>query len=57
LRASPREVPSAGFLFHEEATLKAVTGHGKSKVSGEEVPDPKLENRNDAIIQVTTSGT
>jgi threonine dehydrogenase-like Zn-dependent dehydrogenase len=36
--------------------LKAVTWQGKRKVSVEEVPDPKLENPNDAIVRVTTSG-
>ena len=36
--------------------MKALTWQGKRKVSVEEVPDPKLEKSNDAIVRVTSSG-
>jgi threonine dehydrogenase-like Zn-dependent dehydrogenase len=36
--------------------VKAVTWHGKRDVRVEEVPDPKIEQPNDAIIRVTSSG-
>ena len=36
--------------------MKAVTWHGKRDVRVEEVPDPKIEQPNDAIIRVTSSG-
>jgi threonine dehydrogenase-like Zn-dependent dehydrogenase len=36
--------------------LKAVTWHGKRDVRVEEVPDPKIEQPNDAIIRVTSTG-
>lgn len=35
--------------------MKAVTWHGKRDVRVESVPDPKIEQRNDAIIQVTST--
>jgi threonine dehydrogenase-like Zn-dependent dehydrogenase len=35
--------------------LKAVTWHGKRDVRVEEVPDPKIEQPNDAIIRVTST--
>jgi threonine dehydrogenase-like Zn-dependent dehydrogenase len=35
--------------------LKAVTWHGKRDVRVDEVPDPKIEHPNDAIIQVTST--
>jgi threonine dehydrogenase-like Zn-dependent dehydrogenase len=35
--------------------LKAVTWHGKRDVRVEEVPDPKIEKPNDAIIKVTST--
>jgi threonine dehydrogenase-like Zn-dependent dehydrogenase len=36
--------------------MRAVTWHGKRDVRVENVPDPKLEAPNDAIIRVTSSG-
>jgi threonine dehydrogenase-like Zn-dependent dehydrogenase len=36
--------------------MKALTWQGKRKVSVEEVPDPKLEKSNDAIVRITSSG-
>jgi threonine dehydrogenase-like Zn-dependent dehydrogenase len=50
IRRSFREAESKGAL------LKAVTWHGKRDVRVDEVPDPKLEEPNDAIIKVTSSG-
>jgi threonine dehydrogenase-like Zn-dependent dehydrogenase len=35
--------------------LKAVTWHGKRDVRVEEVPDPKIEKPNDAIIKITST--
>src|SRR6476469_10373846 len=36
--------------------MKAVTWHGRRDVRVEEVPDPKLEQANDAIVRITSSG-
>lgn len=36
--------------------MKAVTWHGKRDVRVEEVPDPRIEKPNDAIVRVTSSG-
>ncbi len=36
--------------------MKALTWHGKRDVRVDEVPDPKIEKPNDAIIKVTTTG-
>jgi threonine dehydrogenase-like Zn-dependent dehydrogenase len=36
--------------------LKALTWQGRRKVSVEDVPDPKLEKSNDAIVRITSSG-
>jgi threonine dehydrogenase-like Zn-dependent dehydrogenase len=36
--------------------MKAVAWHGKRNVKVDEVPDPKIEKPNDAIIRVTSSG-
>jgi threonine dehydrogenase-like Zn-dependent dehydrogenase len=36
--------------------MKAVTWHGKRDVRVEEVPDPKIEQPNDAIVRITSSG-
>ena len=36
--------------------MKAVTWHGKRDVRVEEVPDPTLEEPNDAIVRITSSG-
>ena len=35
--------------------MKALTWHGKRDVRIDDVPDPKIENPNDAIIRVTTT--
>ncbi|MCW2519476.1 MAG: S-(hydroxymethyl)glutathione dehydrogenase, partial [Mycobacterium sp.] len=35
--------------------MKAVTWHGKRDVRVEQVPDPKIEEPNDAIIEVTST--
>jgi threonine dehydrogenase-like Zn-dependent dehydrogenase len=36
--------------------MKAVTWHGKRNVQVDEVPDPKIEKPNDAVVRVTSSG-
>jgi threonine dehydrogenase-like Zn-dependent dehydrogenase len=36
--------------------MKALTWHGKRDVRIDEVPDPKIQKPNDAIIKVTTTG-
>ena len=36
--------------------MKALTWHGKRDVRVDEVPDPKIEEPNDAVIKVTSSG-
>jgi threonine dehydrogenase-like Zn-dependent dehydrogenase len=36
--------------------MKALTWHGKRDVRVDEVPDPKIQKPNDAIIKVTTTG-
>ena len=36
--------------------MKALTWHGKRDVRVDEVPDPKIEKPNDAVIKVTSSG-
>jgi threonine dehydrogenase-like Zn-dependent dehydrogenase len=36
--------------------MKAVTWHGKRDVRVEEVPDPRIEKPNDAVVRVTSSG-
>ena len=36
--------------------MKAVTWHGKPDVRVDEIPDPRLEERTDAIVRVTSSG-
>ncbi len=36
--------------------MKAVTWHGKRKVSVDEVPDPEIQDPTDAIIKVTSTG-
>ncbi len=36
--------------------MKAVTWHGKRDVRVDEVPDPRIEQPNDAIVRVTSSG-
>jgi threonine dehydrogenase-like Zn-dependent dehydrogenase len=36
--------------------MKAVVWHGKRDVSVDQVPDPKIEQSNDAVIRVTSSG-
>jgi threonine dehydrogenase-like Zn-dependent dehydrogenase len=36
--------------------MKAVVWHGKRNVSVDEVPDPRVEEPNDAVIRVTSSG-
>jgi threonine dehydrogenase-like Zn-dependent dehydrogenase len=36
--------------------MKAVTWHGRRDVRVEDVPDPKLELPNDAIVRITSSG-
>jgi threonine dehydrogenase-like Zn-dependent dehydrogenase len=36
--------------------MKAVTWHGRRDVRVEEVPDPRLELPNDAIVRITSSG-
>ncbi len=49
-----------GWLFRtgppdwKEATMKALTWHGKSDMRYETVPDPQIEDAKDAIIQVTS---
>ena len=35
--------------------MKAVTWHGKRDVRVEEVPDPSIQERNDAIVKITTT--
>ena len=36
--------------------MKAVTWHGKRDVRVEEVPDPRIQKPNDAIVRITSSG-
>ncbi len=36
--------------------MKAVTWHGKRDVRVEEVPDPRIEKPNDAVVRITSSG-
>ena len=41
---------------YERTTMKAVTWQGRRDVRVEEVPDPRIEKPNDAIVKITSSG-
>src|SRR5689334_10366333 len=40
----------------KELPMRAVTWHGKRDVRTEDVPDPRIEQPNDAIVRMTSSG-
>src|SRR4029079_11198069 len=45
-----------GALGRKDASMKALTWHGKRDVRYEEVPDPTLQEPTDAIVRITTTG-